>query len=59
VLGSNIRTVNKREDGFYWVQYESGNWTICEWKYGMWHHKGASYRNDGFKTVDEKRIVRK
>ena len=48
----------KREDGFYWVQYKSGNWTVCEWKYDMWHHKGASYRNDAFVKVDERRIER-
>lgn len=48
----------KRGNGFYWVRYFSGNWTICEWKYDMWHHKGASYRNDGFKEVDERIIKR-
>ncbi len=47
-----------RKNGFYWVQYESGNWTICEWKNGQWHHKGAGYPNSGFKKIDERQIVR-
>jgi len=48
----------KRKDGFYWVQYFSGKWTICEWKYNSWNHKGAAYRDNGFKEVDERRIER-
>jgi hypothetical protein len=47
-----------RKDGFYWVQYESGNWTICEWKNDRWHHKGCAYLNSGFKKIDEKQIIR-
>jgi hypothetical protein len=58
------KSKNKREEGFYWVQYHnSGNWTICEWKNDMWHHKGASYKDFGhngcFKNIDERKIVRK
>jgi len=49
----------KRKDGFYWVQYFSGNWTICEWSSNLWHHKGVSYRNSGFKKIDECQIIRK
>jgi len=49
---------NMRKNGFYWVQYESGNWTICEWSGGQWHHKGCAYPNTGFKKVDEKQIIR-
>jgi len=48
----------KREKGFYWVRYFSGNWTICEWSAGSWRHKGGSYGNDGFKEIDERRIER-
>jgi hypothetical protein len=51
---------NQREEGFYWVQYHNtGNWTICEWSSGLWHHKGGSYGEGCFKNVDERKIVRK
>jgi hypothetical protein len=47
-----------RKEGFYWVQYASGNWTVCEWDGRQWHHKGASYPNSAWKKIDERQIIR-
>ena len=47
-----------RKKGFYWVQYSSGNWTICEWCNGYWNHKGCAYMDSGFQKIDERQITR-
>jgi hypothetical protein len=57
-------TANKREEGYYWVQWNR-NWTITYYSYGHWWMKMA--RRNGlftfavdsdFKEIDERRITR-
>ena len=38
----------KREDGYYWIRFEEGQWQPAEWldKYGIWLTIGSSARGN-------------
>jgi hypothetical protein len=50
----------KRENGYYFVKDQDGEWSIAEWNGGRWYCCGIDYTFDDeeWTEIDERRVVR-
>ena len=47
-----------RENGYYWVKFESpeGKWTILKWSIDCWWGGEYTFTDNDFEAIDEHRI---
>ena len=57
-----VKGEQAREDGYYWVKDQDGEWEIAEWcgRYHSWECHGSEYSYDDsyFREIGKTRITR-